>query len=146
LSKGKVIKEFTGITLKQLPEIAGVIAGLPIDRKIWWFEGTMGAGKTTLIKALCQQWQVEDEVTSPTFAIINEYADKRGEIYYHFDFYRLNDVSEAMDVGVEEYLDSGRICLMEWAEKIITLVPDKFLRIFIHVNPDRTRNIVLELI
>ena len=83
------------------------------DRRIFAFHGTMGAGKTTFIKALCQALGVEDTVTSPTFAIVNEYATTSGDTVYHFDFYRIRRLSEAYDMGCEEYFQSGRLCLIE---------------------------------
>ena len=86
------------------------------------FEGSMGAGKTTLIKAYARHLGVEDEVASPTFSLVNEYLLK-GEPVFHFDFYRINDEEEALDIGVEEYLQSGHPCWIEWPEKIRNLLP-----------------------
>jgi tRNA threonylcarbamoyladenosine biosynthesis protein TsaE len=91
--------------------------------KVWLIDGEMGAGKTTLIKRLCDQLGVTTVTTSPTFSIVNEYATGNGEKVYHFDFYRLKSVNEALDLGIEEYLDSGHYCFMEWSEKIAPLVP-----------------------
>ncbi len=112
------------------------------DYKIWLFEGAMGAGKTTLIKAVCEAMGVADLVSSPTFSLVNEYEAREGTIY-HFDFYRIKNEEEAMDIGVEEYFYSGNYCFLEWPSKIISLVPEKFLRIFITVNEDNTRTIQL---
>lgn len=101
--------------------------------------GQMGAGKTTLIKAICQLLQVEDEVNSPTFNIINEYRCGSGEPIYHFDFYRIESTKEAMDIGVEEYLYSGAMCLIEWPQKIEQLLPPEAIKIYISVLEDGTR-------
>ncbi|MEO0310797.1 MAG: hypothetical protein RIQ89_454 [Bacteroidota bacterium] len=98
-----------------------------------YFYGSMGAGKTTLIKLLCQQWEVVDAVSSPTFAIVNEYLTAVGNTIYHFDFYRINHPSEAVELGVDEYFYSGNKCLLEWPEKIVNLLPHQAHRIFIDV-------------
>lgn len=91
--------------------------------------GNMGAGKTTFIKALCRKLHVKDVVNSPTFAIVNEYLDTKGESVYHFDFYRLKKESEAIDIGYEEYVYSGCYCFMEWPEKIENLLPDGYVSV-----------------
>lgn len=92
-------------------------------RRVFAFYGGMGAGKTTFIKALCQQLGVKDAVTSPTFAIVNEYGSDIGPIY-HFDFYRIKNLAEVMDLGFDDYAYSGHLCLMEWPELIEDLLPD----------------------
>ena len=89
----------------------------------------MGVGKTTLIKEICRQLGVMQNVCSPTFAIVNEYCDGEGEPVYHFDFYRLKNLAEAYDIGYEEYFYSGNWCFTEWTEKIESLLPDHYLRI-----------------
>ena len=104
------------------------------------FHGAMGAGKTTFIRALCQELGVQDVVTSPTFAIVNEYASARGPVY-HFDFYRLHQPQEALDIGLEEYLASGRPCLMEWPQVVKPLLPDDTTNVSISENPDGTRTL-----
>ena len=101
------------------------------NETVWLFEGTMGAGKTTLIKAVCRELGVLNTVQSPTFSIVNEYLTDAGETIYHFDCYRLKNGTEAYDIGVEEYLDSGNLCLIEWPDKIAELLPDKFIKISI---------------
>lgn len=88
------------------------------NHKIWCFYGEMGAGKTTLIKALCEQMGVIQNVSSPTFSLVNEYQLAGGQCIYHFDFYRINNEEEAFDIGYETYFESGSICLIEWPEKI----------------------------
>lgn len=90
---------------------------------IWLFEGQMGAGKTTLIKAICRELGVLNNVQSPTFSIVNEYLTPHGEVMYHFDCYRLSNPMEAYDIGVEEYLDSGYLCMIEWPDRISPLLP-----------------------
>lgn len=136
------MKELTSIDILSLPLVAKEIIKQAGDYKIWLFEGEMGAGKTTLIKAVCEAIGVEDLVSSPTFSLVNEY-EAGEEIIYHFDFYRIKNEEEAMDIGVEEYFYSGNYCFLEWPSKIISLVPEKFLRIFITVNEDDTRTIQL---
>ena len=99
------------------------------DERFYAFFGSMGVGKTTLIKEICAQLGVVQNVCSPTFAIINEYADREGKPIYHFDFYRLKNLDEAYDIGYEEYFYSGCYCFTEWTEKIEPLLPDHYLRI-----------------
>ena len=100
-----------------------------IQDSIVCFNGPMGAGKTTLISALCSKWRVKDQVSSPTFSIINEYETHNKGSIFHFDFYRLDSIVEALDIGVDEYLDSGNICLIEWGERIRGLLPDNIYNI-----------------
>ena len=112
---------------------------------IWLFIGQMGAGKTTLIKAICEELQVLDEVSSPTFSIVNEYLTADDKTLYHFDFYRLEEEEEAYNIGVEEYFYSGNICMIEWPERVEGLLPDEFLRIDISENADQSRTIKLTM-
>lgn len=105
-----------------------------INAPILLFVGEMGSGKTALIKALCSAMGVFDEVNSPTFALVNEYQTERGEPVYHFDFYRVNEPEEALDMGVEEYFDSGSVCLVEWPEKISNFLPANFGLIKLKTN------------
>lgn len=126
-----------------LPHVAKQIITIAGDTKVWLFEGDMGAGKTTLIKALCKAFEVTDNVTSPTFSLVNEYENREGSTFYHFDFYRIKDETEAMDIGAEEYFYSGNLCLVEWPSKIPNLIPDTHLSIYIEVNPDHSRSIAI---
>lgn len=104
------------------------------------FYAPMGAGKTTFTTALCKELGVrEDAVSSPTFAIVNEYRAGNGRPVFHFDFYRLEDPAEALDIGLYDYLDSGELCLMEWPENIEALLPEETLRVSICVQPDGVR-------
>ena len=105
------------------------------------FYGGMGAGKTTFITALCRELGVTEPVTSPTFAIVNEYIVNDGSSVYHFDFYRIKRLEEAYDMGFEDYLYSGNLCLIEWPELIEDLLPDDAIRVHITVNDDGTRTI-----
>ena len=111
------------------------------DHKIMAFYGKMGVGKTTFIKALCEELGVQDVINSPTFAIVNEYMDGEGETIYHFDFYRIKRPEEVFDIGFEEYVYSGKLCLMEWPELIEPVLPEETLKITITENPDTTRTI-----
>lgn len=110
------------------------------DSRLIAFYAPMGAGKTTFTTALCRRLGVrEDAVSSPTFAIVNEYRTATGEPMYHFDFYRINKSAEALDIGLYDYLDSGCLCLMEWPENIEELLPEETLRVRIDVAPDESR-------
>lgn len=106
---------------------------------VYAFYGSMGAGKTTFISAVCSVLGVGDEVASPTFTIVNEYRAADGTPIYHFDFYRIDKVSEAMDIGYEEYICSDGICLMEWPERIEELLPEDALRVTIVEGEDGSR-------
>ena len=110
---------------------------------IFAFYGGMGAGKTTFVKAVCQELGVtEDVVASPTFAIVNEYASNRGPIY-HFDFYRIKRIDEARDMGFDDYLYSGNLCFIEWPELVEPLLPEDAVRVEIKEQPDGSRIISL---
>ena len=105
------------------------------------FFAPMGAGKTTFIKAVCEELGVTDVITSPTFAIVNEYTDGKGQPIYHFDFYRIKKLEEVYDMGYEDYFFSGALCLMEWPELIEDILPDDTLRVTITENADGTRTV-----
>lgn len=109
------------------------------DRRVYAFEGSLGAGKTTFIKQLCRERGVEDVVNSPTFAIVNVYADKDGEDIYHFDCYRLKSAGEAQDFGAEDYLYSGCYCFVEWPDIISSLLPEDTVWIDMDVQSDGSR-------
>ena len=113
------------------------------DFTVYAFYGQMGAGKTTFINELCRQLGVETDTTnSPSFAIINEYrSDTTAELIYHFDCYRLENEQEAVDIGAEDYFDSGALCLIEWPERIEGLLPDDTVRVDLTVNDDESRTL-----
>ena len=112
------------------------------DRRLFAFYGPMGAGKTTFIRAVCEVLGTTDVVTSPTFAIVNEYNTRSGRPIYHFDFYRIRRLAEVYDIGYEAYFyGSNGICLMEWPELIEPLLPPETVRVIIAVQPDGTRTI-----
>ncbi|MBR7066100.1 MAG: tRNA (adenosine(37)-N6)-threonylcarbamoyltransferase complex ATPase subunit type 1 TsaE [Prevotella sp.] len=110
------------------------------DRTIFAFYGNMGAGKTTFIKAICEELGVEDVITSPTFAIVNEYrSDETSELIYHFDFYRIKKLEEVYDMGYEDYFYSGCLCFIEWPELIEDLLPEDAVRVQIEEREDGSR-------
>ena len=111
--------------------------------KVFAFTGKMGAGKTTFIKAMCEVLGVKEIINSPTFSIVNEYETEDGQIIYHFDCFRINKIQEALDLGAEEYLYSGNLCFIEWAENITPLLPDsiKTVEIIEVENGERTLTI-----
>ena len=113
------------------------------DRTVFAFYGKMGAGKTTFIKAVCEELGVEDVINSPTFAIVNEYVDGNGSPVYHFDFYRIKNMQEVMDMGYEDYVYSGNVCFMEWPELIENLLPDDAVRVVIEEEADGSRTVKL---
>jgi tRNA threonylcarbamoyladenosine biosynthesis protein TsaE len=108
------------------------------------FEGEMGAGKTTFIKAICKELGVTETVSSPTFSIVNEYETTSGKRLYHFDFYRIEQEQEALDIGTLEYFDSGNLCLIEWPTKIPNLLPEHYLLVTITATPNGKRTITLK--
>ena len=112
------------------------------ENTVFAFYGKMGAGKTTFIKAVCEQLGVDDTVTSPTFAIVNEYEAAGGRPIYHFDFYRIKKVSEAYDMGCEEYFYSGHPCFIEWPELIEEVLPEETVDVTIEALPDGERRLV----
>ena len=130
-------------TLEALPAAAKQFADVMGDRKIFAFYGQMGAGKTTFIKAICAQLGVRDDITSPTFAIINEYTDGNGMPVYHFDFYRIKKLEEVYDMGYEEYFYGGAVCFIEWPELIKDLLPDETVKVSIRENADGGRTVSL---
>ncbi len=132
-------------TPENLPEAAREFASLMGDETVYAFRGEMGAGKTTFIAALVRELGVSDDMAnSPSFAIINEYrSDTTAELIYHFDLYRLESVEEALEIGIEDYFDSGALCLLEWPERIEALLPDDTVEVEVRVNPDESRTLVV---
>lgn len=124
--------------LTQISECAKLVIDLCKHSNIWVFQGEMGAGKTTLIKAIAEEMGVIDIVHSPTYGLVNVYEDSKGNPYYHFDFYRIEDPMEAIDMGVEEYFESGNYCWIEWAERIEGLLPEELMKVSIQeIDRDR---------
>jgi tRNA threonylcarbamoyladenosine biosynthesis protein TsaE len=132
-------------SLSHLPAIASEIISHSGNSRIFLFYGEMGAGKTTLIKAICEYLGVTEPATSPTFSIVNEY-DGRNDKIFHFDFYRLKNETEALDMGYEEYFYSGAYCFIEWPEKIPNLLPEHYISIRIEVIGENSRQITVERI
>ena len=133
----------TEFNLDQISETAGKILDQNPE-KVILFHGQMGAGKTTFIKSLCEKLGIEDPISSPTFSLVNEYQTTTNQIVYHFDMYRLKNQTEALDMGIDEYLYSGNWCFIEWAENIPDLIPEKHSVITISVLNDGKRLIELQ--
>lgn len=126
-------------SLKALDNAAQKLISSFPGQRVFAFYGKMGSGKTTFIQAVCRAIGTGDNVTSPTFAIINQYNTEEGEPIYHFDFYRIKDVEEAFDLGYEDYFYSGNYCLIEWPEKIESLLPHNFVEVRIEVLENEKR-------
>lgn len=139
------MKEFTIHHLDEIREVARRFLDAMDDRTVFAFRGTMGAGKTTFIKALCEELGVQDVINSPTFAIVNEYGSTDdGRLIYHFDFYRINKPEEAYDFGYEDYIYSDALCFIEWPEKIEELLPPDTVNVYLEEQPDGSRRVVME--
>ena len=129
--------------LEKIDDVARQIVVFAGDTKVWTFQGEMGSGKTTLIRCICQHLGVVDNVSSPTFSLVNEYQNNRGEVFYHFDFYRIKDETEAFDIGTEDYFYSGDHCLIEWPSKVVSLIPERYMNVEISVLDTEKRSIQL---
>ena len=123
----------------EIREVAKKLLTSGTDISVWALHGPMGAGKTTLVKAVVAELGVHETVASPTFSIVNEYRDKNNKPIYHFDFYRLKNETEAFDIGADEYFDSGNLCLIEWPEKIPSLLPADHFEIRLEIIDEDTR-------
>ena len=134
------MKEVT-FKLEELPQVANEFIGSIGNDRIFLFEGEMGSGKTTFIAEVCRQLGADDDFGSPTFSIVNEYADRNGNPIYHFDLYRIDSTSEVLDMGAEEYFNSGEICLVEWPDRLGNLTPDDARTVSIIVNADDSRTL-----
>jgi len=130
-------------SLEDLPSIAIEIVSTANNKTILFY-GKMGVGKTTLIKAICKELEVQDVISSPTFSLVNEYETKKNEKVFHFDFYRITNEEEALDIGIDEYFDNNDWCLIEWPENIENLLPLDAVRIQLTVLEDNERNIQLK--
>ena len=133
--------EITIKSIETINEAARQFIESIADRKVFAFYGSMGAGKTTFIKAICEELGVKDVINSPTFAIVNEYLDGKGETIYHFDFYRIKRLEEVYDMGYEDYFYSNRLCFIEWPELIEDVLPLDVTKVTITENPDGTRTV-----
>ena len=129
---------------EELPQVAEAVIRALGRRTVVAFRGEMGAGKTTLIREIAAQLGATDTVTSPTFALVNQYKGRGKRPIYHFDFYRIDDLREAFDLGYEEYFYSGDICLVEWPEKIEPLLPENTIQVRITVDSDTARTFEIE--
>ena len=129
---------------EELPQVAEAVLAATGHRTVVVFRGEMGAGKTTLIREIAAQLGCTDTVTSPTFAIVNQYKGADDRAVYHFDFYRIEDLREAYDFGYEEYFYSGDLCLVEWPERIEPLLPDEVVTVRIAVESETTRTFEIE--
>jgi tRNA threonylcarbamoyladenosine biosynthesis protein TsaE len=130
-------------SLQNLSSIAAEIIS-SVKNKTLLFYGEMGVGKTTLIKEICQQLGILDNISSPTFSLVNEYQTSKEEKVFHFDFYRIEEEEEALDIGIEEYFDSNAWCLVEWPENIENLLPLDAVQIHLSISDDEQRNIQLK--
>lgn len=138
-----MVKHFEEIKINGLAEVSSFLKSIVKQNNVVLFYGHMGAGKTTFIKTFCAVMGVTDEVSSPTFSLVNEYQLAEGQPLYHFDFYRLENIEEAYDMGYEDYLFSQHVCLIEWPEKIDELLPENAIKFTIEGTGD-VRNIKIE--
>ena len=132
--------------LDELDAVAHELLATGRTQSVWLFDGEMGAGKTTLIKALCRALGVISMVQSPTFSIVNEYTTHEGKSVYHFDCYRLRNEAEALDIGIEEYFDSNNYCFIEWPERITSLWPATYFLVHLSADPDGRRTVETKLV
>lgn len=138
------MKELVVESLDGLKDVAKEIISSLEDRNIVAFCASMGAGKTTVISAIMEQLGSKDTVTSPTFALVNQYATAEGNAVYHFDFYRINRIEEVFDMGYEEYFYSGDLCLIEWPELIADLLPEEAMIVRIEILSPTERRFIIE--
>ena len=132
-------------SLSDLPRVAEAVIEALDRRTVVLLRGGMGAGKTTFIKAICEELGVTDVINSPTFAIVNEYrSDETGELIYHFDFYRIKKLDEVYDMGYEDYFYSGALCFIEWPELVEEVLPGDAVKVIIEEVEDGTRSVRLE--
>ena len=137
--------EFKKVSLTDLKQVATTFIEQAREQRVWLFHGEMGSGKTTFIKAICNQLGVTDVMSSPTFSIVNEYLTSNNQRIFHFDFYRIKNEAEAFDIGTEEYFYSGNYCFVEWPEKIPSLIPAARAEVFLSLEDENLRTIALSV-
>ncbi len=137
--EGLMIKDISVNSLAEIRQAAREFVQAIGESSVFAFYGKMGVGKTTFIKAVCEELGVTDVINSPTFAIVNEYLDGKGNPIYHFDFYRIKSEREVYDIGFDEYIDSGNLCFIEWPELIEDFLPEGTVKVYISEQPDGTR-------
>lgn len=137
------MKQFRVEKEAELEQVASELVAMLSSYEVVCFQGEMGAGKTTFIKVICEQLGVQDAMSSPTFSIVNEYRDQEDHPIYHFDFYRVEKLQEALDIGAEEYFYSGDLCLIEWPDMIKELIPENHLEISIKLVDENAREITI---
>ena len=135
---------FDIVTLDVLDHVAQDIVSAISEKRIVLFYGEMGSGKTTLIKEICKQLGVTDSMSSPTFSLVNQYQTPDHKTMYHFDLYRIKNIEECLDIGMEEYLYSGHYCFIEWPDIALPLMPSNYYSLFIKREKDNTRSIILQ--
>lgn len=128
-------------SLEEINAVAREFIKAMNEKRIFALYGAMGVGKTTFVKAVCEELGVEDTINSPSFAIVNEYHSHKGEVMYHFDFYRIEDVEEAYDFGYEDYFYSNNYCFIEWPEKIESILPEDTVHVVFEENSDGSRSV-----
>lgn len=131
-------------SISEIGEAATAFLDSYKNESVFAFYGEMGAGKTTLIKSICGQLEVIDTVNSPTFSLINEYFTSKDKTLYHFDFYRIESIQEAKDIGCEDYFYSNNLCLIEWPEKVEAILPENTVKIKIEVLSNESRKIIFD--
>ncbi|MFP4467617.1 MAG: tRNA (adenosine(37)-N6)-threonylcarbamoyltransferase complex ATPase subunit type 1 TsaE [Bacteroidales bacterium] len=134
------IKEFRVMDPAELEDVARSLIDAFPNQRVFAFFGPMGVGKTTFIQAICRVLEATDQASSPTFSIVNHYMTSAGDSLYHFDFYRINSMEEAFDLGYEDYFYSGNYCFIEWPEKVETLLPDDCLAV--NMQDDHGKRII----
>lgn len=139
------VERYHAVSLHDLKKVADAIIGRMQQVKVWLLEGDLGAGKTTLIKVIGEALGVRDMMSSPSFAIVNEYEAERFDRIFHFDFYRIKSEAEAFDIGVEDYFFSGYPCFIEWPEKIPSLIPPVYATIKIDIENESQRTIAISV-
>lgn len=137
-----MMKTIIASSVGELRSIAkSILKDIP-DQNVFAFNGKMGTGKTTLIKAMCEELGVEEVVTSPTFALVNEYISEDNNSIYHFDFYRIKKLDEVFDIGYEEYFYSDNFCFIEWPELVLELLPETYVYILIEEEEESGRRMI----